>query len=67
MGAWIETIKVAQSNTYKKVAPRVGAWIETQDNELWTDTENVAPRVGAWIETVILTNPYNYKKKSNLA
>ena len=29
VGAWIETIRLAEANADKAVAPHVGAWIET--------------------------------------
>ena len=51
MGAWIETLFTALSNSTAAVAPRVGAWIETLLAWFLHRAKNVAPRVGAWIET----------------
>ena len=53
MGAWIETLSIAETLNIHLVAPRVGAWIETLTVKLKALIKNVAPRVGAWIETVI--------------
>ena len=51
VGAWIETLSLANDTKAGTVAPRVGAWIETGrlTPNVWI--KQVAPRVGAWIET----------------